>query len=312
MNLIKKKFAALAKNPLQLLIDGFYTLMGGIIILTFGNRISQHLATTKLAAPKTGLYYDLYHYISIYLQQFLLWMERAIKGNNGSVIAIILITILIRLLLMPLTLINSRNIVLSRERKKLLNPQIQLIDDTLISVPVSNKQRSALKELKRKCYLVNGIHNTEWMIWAVVAIQVIALTCLYQAVAYSPELMRATVLGISLAKRSMLLATIAAMMYFLEQMVMILGMTPKERSVLPTSTYWLTPVSIFCSGFFLPSALTVYWIASACFLLIQNYLNYWLLRPYLTKQTQNSYKIKEIITDDVIDKILDKDDLNAK
>lgn len=306
MNLIKNKIIALSKNPLQLLIDGFYTLMGGIIILTFGGRLKAHLATTKLVAPRTGLYYDLYHYISIYLQQFLLWMERAIKGNNGSVIAIILITILIRLLLMPLTLINSRNIVLSRERKKLLYPQLQLIDDTLISVPVSNKQRSLLKELKRKCYLANGIRNTEWMIWVVVAIQIIVLTCLYQVVAYSPELMRATVLGISLAKRSMLLATIAAMMYFLEQLVMILGMTPKERAVLPTSTYWLTPVSIFCSGFFLPSVLTVYWIASACFLLIQNYLNYWVLRPYLTKQTQDGYKIKEIITDDKIDEILDK------
>lgn len=304
MGAVRNKFHVLAKHPIQLLMDGVYTFFGGLAVLAFSNHINKSITTTKLVAPKSGFYYELYHYVSIYLQHFLLWMEHTISIGNGSVIAIIVLTLIIRLAILPLTLINSRNAVLHREQKKALLPQMQLIDDIMLNVPVTNSQRRQLLQLKRKCYKENNVHNTEWMVYVSVIVQMIVLSCLYQAVAYSPELAKTTILGISLAKRSFALAAMAAVMYFLEQVVMILGMTKEERAVLPLSTYWLTPVSIFCSAFFLPSILDIYWLTSAGFLLVQNYINYWIMRPYLTKKTKTQFVPEEIITDEAIDKII--------
>lgn len=129
------------------------------------------------------------------------------------------------------------------------------------------------------------------------------------ALFFSPALRQATFLGVPLAKRSLFLAVLCGIGYLIENTIMIRGLTEEERAVLPTSDYWLTPVSIFCSAFFMPSVLSIYWLTSSIFLVVQNTINYWIMRPYLRKQVHTKFVPRVVITEESIDQIigLDKD-----
>ena len=110
-------------------------------------------------------------------------------------------------------------------------------------------------------------------------------------------------MNINLATPNTGMAILASTAYLLSNLAMTTGMTKKERSTLPLTTYWLTPTTIFCSGYFLPSIICLYWITSASFSVIENIINYWIMRPKLRKK-ETKWQPITVVTKDEINKIL--------
>ena len=288
-------------SPQQKMYDSFLTFSGGLALLYFSQHLQAHMHTMKIIAPQSGLYFYLYKYVTIYLHSFLKILEHVC---SSSAFAVILLAIIIRICLMPLSLYNSKRHVIMNERVRIIAPQLKLIEDTMEFEAVNKKQRKELLALKHKTQIANGTLFTQWPFYILIVLQSITMIALYQSVAYSSEFWQSTFAGIHLGSASIGLTICASLSYLASNLIMIFGMTKQERKSLPQSTYWLSAVSIFCSGYFLPAILPLYWLTNGLFSSCQNYINYFILRPHARKSQHQVWQPQVLITQEKIDQIM--------
>lgn len=286
-------------DSVTLLRSSFLTTMGGLAILYFSKRLKSNVHMLPLYKPKTGLYFYIYKYIAVYLQSFIFIMQKWVS----PAISVILITIIVKLILIPISLLISRYSLINNVHRQNIQPQLNLIDDTLRFEPVDKFQRTMLLNLKNKALVRNNAVMHQWPIYTNLIVQTLVITCLYQSIAYTDILRHSTFMNINLATPNTGMAILASTAYLLSNLAMTTGMTKKERSTLPLTTYWLTPTTIFCSGYFLPSIICLYWITSASFSTIENIINYWIMRPKLRKK-ETKWQPITVVTKDEINKIL--------
>lgn len=309
MNIFKKLYDHfMHMDPTQRLQDGLYTMLGGLSIVYFGQHMESH-KQTKLLAPKDGPYYLLYKYVTHYLHNGLVLLEQLL---NNPAIAVIVFIIIARMIIMPLSLYVSNHSVVIRERTAILKPQLNLINSTLDFEAVTETQKQKLYALRRKTLQANHMSLARWPFYSLIALQIIIATSLYQSVAYSPELQHATFLGIKLGQTNAGLTISASLMYLLGSIIMALGLTKRERQNMPLTNYWLVPVSTFCSGSFLPSIISLYWLVSATIIALKDFISYFILRPYTRKRQHEIWQPVTVVTQDKIDEIMKTNSSNQQ
>lgn len=307
----KKKQNQSQNNGMGKIMNELLTAMSffslGSMLLTFSSRVAARSGTVPVYAPKSGLYYELYKYFGIMIHGVILAISSYINSPHAIGWSIIIVTLIYKFTIMPINLYLSAQSAIRREKMAYLQPQFDKIDREIEYRPINNQQRKKFEALKKKIAKENKVPQHLEVYYIVIGLLTSMITVpLYQGVAYSNDMKKATFYAIHLGQRSIIFAFGIALLAGIVSVVRFSGMTDIDREFTPKVDFFLSPISLFASAFFLPSILCLYWFGSQISSLFYSILSWHILKPLIHKNYINYKKddIIEVATDEKINEIL--------
>ncbi|WP_046173383.1 membrane protein insertase YidC [Domibacillus indicus] len=192
-------------------------------------------------------------------------------GSYG--LAIIVITVAVRLILMPLMLNSMKKQAVMRRKMDIVKPQMMDIQTRLKAAKDQDEQRKIQMEMMN-LYKENNI-NPMAMGCLPMLLQLPVWTGLYYAITISEDIQTHEFLWFQLGQPDIAMAVIAGIMYYIQFRLSMQTM-PAEQQQQMKLIGLLSPVMILIFSFNAPAALPIYWSVSGLILIFQS----WLGRKY--------------------------------
>ncbi|MEI2663368.1 membrane protein insertase YidC [Rossellomorea sp. LJF3] len=202
-------------------------------------------------------------------------------GNFG--VAIIVITLLIRLILLPFMLKTYKNQQDMKGKMALIKPEMSAIQKKIKETKDKEEQKKLQQELMM-LYQKNGVNPLN-MGCLPLLIQTPILIGLYYAIRSSSEIASHSFLWFNLGQPDHIMAIIAGVVYLLQSRVSLMNI-PAEQQAQMKIMGLLSPVMIFIFSLNAPAALPLYWTVGGAFLILQTLIGKTLYhqQPALEKQ----------------------------
>lgn len=209
--------------------------------------------------------------------KIIIWLSNLFGGNYG--VGIILFVLIIRILLLPATHLQTK----SMRQMQMLNPKVEILKQKYASKDRQTQEK--LKEATTRLYEEEGINPLYGLLPLV--LQMPILLALYQAISRTPELRSGVFLWTNLGKADpyFILPILAALLTWWNSKLTSMSGQQQGAALL---TY-IMPFFIFFVSIPLPSALSLYFVVTNGFSVIQTLL---LNNPYKIIQEE---KEKEAI-----------------
>lgn len=215
------------------------------------------------------------------------WLIHVFAGLTGGSfgLAIILITLLIRLVLLPLMLKQYKNQQNMKEKMEILKPEMDEIQKKLKEIKDPAEQKKLQQEMMG-LYQKHGV-NPLSVGCLPMLIQMPILMGLYYAISGSTKIASHSFLWFNLGQSDMWITAAAGLIYFLQFKVTMLNMTEEQKKQMKFMGL-LSPIMIVMFSLSAPSALPLYWTVGGIFLIVQTLLS---RKIYGVKQT--SVKVEQ-------------------
>ncbi|CAN7371705.1 membrane protein insertase YidC [Rossellomorea sp. LjRoot5] len=202
-------------------------------------------------------------------------------GNFG--VAIIVITLLIRLVLLPFMLKTYKNQQDMKGKMALIKPEMSAIQKKIKETKDKEEQKKLQQELMM-LYQKNGVNPLN-MGCLPLLIQTPILIGLYYAIRSSSEIASHSFLWFNLGQPDHIMAIIAGVVYLAQSRVSLMNI-PAEQQAQMKIMGLLSPVMIFIFSLNAPAALPLYWTVGGAFLILQTLIGKTLYhqQPALEKQ----------------------------
>lgn len=221
-----------------------------------------------------------YNLLVVPTQEIITWLASFIDGNYGW--AIVIFTILIRLIILPLSLKQQKAATLQQSKMKAIEPVTKEIQDDLKNAKNQEQQMEYQRELQ-EVYKDVGISLVGGMGCLPLLIQLPIISMVYSALRYSPDMAGATFMGQALDERSVLFAIIVGIVYLAQAFFMVKGM-PEEQKKQMILTSLMSPIMIFIFSLSTPGGIALYWLVSGIFATFQSLYTSTILKPRLEAQ----------------------------
>jgi len=203
--------------------------------------------------------------------QSILGVANWFGGNAG--VGIIVYTVLIRLLILPLMAHQSASMVKMQE----IAPELKALQAKYPTRDAASMQ--AMQTEQRAIYKAAGVNPFASFIPLLVQMPI--LMALYSSIQSTEALQQGTFLWIQLGGKDpyFVLPILAALFTLASSLLVMMGQ-PERNGVMTTMTFAM-PIMIFVFAINVPAALSLYWVVSNAFQVVQT----WVL--------QNPFKIRE-------------------
>lgn len=235
-----------------------FMVMLSIVALTV---ILTACGNTSITEHSTGF---LDGVILLNFSRAIIWLAHVFGGYG---MGIIVFTILVRIIILPLMIFQTR----SMRRTQDIQPQLKALQKKY-----SSKDRDTmakLREEQQKLYSEAGVNPIAGCLPLIVQLPI--LWALYQAIWRTDVLRSGHFLWLQLGSRDpyLILPILASILTFLSSWLMMRGQA--ESNTMTTTMTVMTPIIIFVTALNLPSALSLYWVVTNAFqvgqmLVIQN------------------------------------------
>ncbi|RLQ95417.1 membrane protein insertase YidC [Falsibacillus albus] len=185
-------------------------------------------------------------------------------GSYG--IAIIIITLLIRSILLPLTLKTYKNQQQMKDKMAVMKPELDKVQKRLKQEKDPAKQKELQAEMMG-LYKKHGVNPLN-MGCLPILIQMPIWMGLYYAIRSSHEIATHSFLWFNLGQPDIPMAILAGIAYFFQSRVTMVGMTEEQQKQMKFMTL-LSPIMILVISFSAPAALALYWAVGGVFLVAQ-------------------------------------------
>ena len=232
----------------------------------------QHTASGK----PYGFVYD---NLAVPTQHVLVWLSQILGNSLGW--AIIVITFIVRLVLMPIMIKQSKNATVQQEKIAHIKPLMEDITKRQKEA-TSDAERMAINQEVMQLYRDNNISMTGGIGCLPLLIQMPIFAALYAAIQYSPELSRSYFYGINLGQRSFTLVALSFVVYALQGWLSTLGVPEAQRAQMRQMMI-ISPLMITFMTYISPAGLGLYFFVGGIFACIQTLIiNY--MRPRIRKE----------------------------
>ncbi len=232
----------------------------------------QHTASGK----PYGFVYD---NLAVPTQHVLVWLSQILGNSLGW--AIIVITFIVRLVLMPIMIKQSKNATVQQEKIAHIKPLMEDITKRQKEA-TSDAERMAINQEMMQLYRDNNISMTGGIGCLPLLIQMPIFAALYAAIQYSPELSRSYFYGINLGQRSFTLVALSVVVYALQGWLSTLGVPEAQRAQMRQMMI-ISPLMITFMTYISPAGLGLYFFVGGIFACIQTLIiNY--MRPRIRKE----------------------------
>ncbi|WP_042355421.1 membrane protein insertase YidC [Bacillus rubiinfantis] len=195
------------------------------------------------------------------------------NGNYG--LAIIIVTLVIRLALMPLMLKQYKNQMQMKEKMDKLKPEMDTIQKKL-KAETDPKKKQEIQAEMMGLYQKHGVNPLN-MGCLPILIQMPILTAFYYAIRGSKEIATHKFLWFSLGHPDIIITLIAGLVYYFQFKVSQSSM-PKQQQDQMKIMGLMSPLMIVMFSFSAPAALPLYWVVGGTFLTIQTIISHKLYR----------------------------------
>lgn len=206
-------------------------------------------------------------------------------GNYG--LAIILITLVIRLALMPLMLKQYKNQMAMKEKMDVLKPEMDVIQKKM-KAEKDPKKKQELQAEMMGLYQKHGVNPLN-MGCLPILIQMPILTGFYYAIRGSEEIKTHEFLWFSLGHPDIVITIVAGLIYYFQFKVTQSNMPTQQQEQMKYMGL-LSPLMIVMFSFNAPAALPLYWVVGGTFLIIQTFISRRLYQPNKPKEIQMNQK----------------------
>jgi membrane protein insertase, YidC/Oxa1 family, C-terminal domain len=215
------------------------------------------------------------HYVVYPFSELISHLADWFGGSYG--ISIIVITLLVRIVLMPLMIRQQTGQMAMRDKMKVLQPELAQLKEKYQSKKDSESIRMQQQETMQ-LYQKYGV-NPLAMGCLPLIIQLPILTGLYYAIIMTPELKEHSFLWFKLGASDPIMPLVAAAVYLVQSLVMQ-RMSRSNAESGPqkqlAALVYLSPILMGLFSFSAPAALPLYWTVGGVFMIGQTYLAHWL------------------------------------
>jgi YidC/Oxa1 family membrane protein insertase len=188
-------------------------------------------------------------------------------GSFG--LSIIVITLIIRLALMPFMLKQYKNQMAMKEKMDRLKPEMEVIQKKM-KTEKDPKKKQELQQEMMKLYQKHGVNPLNMGCLPII-IQMPILTGFYYAIRGSKEIASHSFLWFSLGHPDIVLTLIAGVIYYLQFKVSQVTM-PTQQAEQMKYMGLISPIMIVMFSISAPAALPLYWVVGGTFLIFQTYI----------------------------------------
>ncbi|NVY96910.1 membrane protein insertase YidC [Lactobacillus sp. DCY120] len=253
--------------------------------------------------PTGGPYGFLYQYLATPFQHLILYTSQTIGGANGYAWGIIIISFVVRLILLPLSLMQQKKSIVQQEKMKGIQPQLKLIQKYQKEA-TDQATQAQISQLMMQVYSKNNIKLTGGIGCLPLLLQFPVFIAIYQAVQYSTEISKAQFLGIPLSKPSLIIAIIATLFYVLQSWMMLKSVPEEQRQQMKTMLF-VSPAMTFFISVASSAALGLYFLIGGIIIIIQQLISDYILTPRVRKQVDQELKQTPVVT------VVDEEKLQA-
>ncbi|HJE96524.1 MAG TPA: membrane protein insertase YidC [Ligilactobacillus acidipiscis] len=237
--------------------------------------LSGCVQRTKSGKPYGWVYDNL----AVPTQHLLMWLSQQLGNNLGW--AIILITFIVRLILMPLMINQSRKSTIQQEKMASIQPYMTDIQKRSKEAKTQEEQMEANQEMMA-LYKDNNISMTGGIGCLPLLIQMPIFAALYAAIQYSPELSSSYFFGINLGNRSFALTALTFIIYALQGYMSLIGLEPQQKKQMQ-SMLIISPIMTAGITYISPAGLGLYFFVGGIFACLQTLIILF-MRPRIKKQ----------------------------
>lgn len=216
---------------------------------------------------KEGKFYDIFVKPMDWLLEF---FSNQFNGSYG--LAIILITVLIRLILMPLMLKNYKSQQTMKVKMDALRPEMEDIQKRIKEAKEKDnkEEQTKLQQEMMGLYSKHGVNPLNMGCLPLI-IQMPIIMGLYFAILNSPDVKSHPFLWFNLGEPDMIMMLLAGAVYFVQARVSLWTMPEQQKKQMKMFIY-MSPIMIMFISFNSMAALPLYWAVGGLLLIIQTYL----------------------------------------
>ena len=206
----------------------------------------------------------------------------------GFGVAIILVTVIVRLVILPLGLNQAYKSSYMQEKMRYLKPVLEPIQNRMKNATTNEEKMAAQSEL-RAAQKEIGVSMVGSMGCLPLLIQMPFFSALFYAARYTDGISTATFLGIDLGKSSIVLTIVAGIFYFVQSYLSTIGIDEEQKKQMKTMMF-MSPLMIVFFSFSSPAGVTLYWVIGGIFGIIQQVIVTFIIKPHLREKIDREFE----------------------
>ena len=203
----------------------------------------------------------------------------------GFGVGIIIVTIIVRLIILPLGIYQSWKATLHSEKmnalKHVLEPhQTRLKEATTQEEKLEAQQALFAAQKEHGISMFGGVGCFP------ILIQMPFFSAIYFAAQHTEGVAQASYLGIPLGSPSMILVACAGVLYYLQSLLSLHGVEDETQREQIKKMAYVSPITIVGFSLISPASVTLYWVVGGFMMILQQFIVNYIVRPKLRKKVR--------------------------
>ena len=206
----------------------------------------------------------------------------------GFGVAIIIVTIIVRLIILPLGIYQSWKATLHSEKmnalKHVLEPhQTRLKEATTQEEKLEAQQALFAAQKEHGISMFGGVGCFP------ILIQMPFFSAIYFAAQHTEGVSDASFLGIALGSPSWILIACAGVLYYIQSLLSLHGVEDETQREQLKKMIYMSPMMIVMFSIFSPASVTLYWVVGGFMMILQQFIVNYIIRPKLRKKVREEF-----------------------
>lgn len=227
-----------------------------------------------------------YEYLAKPTQHLMEWIANFFGGPYSYGWAIIIITFVVRMILLPIMISQMRKSTIQQEKMGMVGPEMRDIQERQ-KTATTPEEKAAISQEMMALYKDNGISMTGGIGCLPLLIQMPVFAALYAAIRYS-HLSNAMFYGIKLGSPSIILAILSFVAYLIQGYLSTLGIPEAQKKQMRMMMF-VSPIMLGYMAMISSAGLGLYFFIGGIFAIIQTIIIN-LYRPKIKRDIEAELK----------------------
>ena len=203
----------------------------------------------------------------------------------GFGLGIIIVTIIVRLIILPLGVYQSWKATLHSEKMNALKHVLEPHQTRLKEAETQEEKLEAQQALFA-AQKENGISMFGGVGCFPLLLQMPFFSAIYFAAQHTEGVAQASYLGIPLGSPSWILIACAGVLYYVQSLLSLHGVEDETQREQLKKMIYMSPLMIVMFSVFSPASVTLYWVVGGFMMILQQFIVNYIIRPKLRKKVR--------------------------
>ena len=206
----------------------------------------------------------------------------------GFGVAIIVVTIIVRLLILPLGIYQSWKATLHSEKMNALKDVLEP-HQTRLKEATTQEEKLEAQQALFDAQKEHGISMLGGVGCFPILIQLPFFSAIYFAAQHTEGVSEASFMGIALGSPSWILLACAGVLYYLQSLLSLHGVEDETQREQLKKMIYMSPLMIVMFSIFSPASVTLYFVVGGIIMIFQQFIINYLIRPKLRKKVREEF-----------------------